>query len=495
MARQPIGRSVLKKAVSLLKKVETAEELRQLQAVILPVEHGFSLMQTATILGITPSWVNKLRTQFIKAGGKLTTSKPKRGGRRKEKLSQDEESIFLAPFFEQARNGGDLVVKHIKQALDERLGRVTSLATVYNLLHRNGWHKVSSGHKSAAGSTLDDVDDCDEGLRQSQMAGKNEVNKTIAPEKSSCFLWGHFPYARQVNIINVDSSIANFALAKVEKFYKNRGFTINYEPELAGKMPTFVSIIFESSRHKVQQYEGQPNIIIGGTGWDVKSRLPDDIEVVKPRINLGYTSRGCNRSCSFCVVPVKEGKAAPEADLYDLWDGKANKVILLDNNLLQLQEHFRLVCEQAQKQKLILDFNQGLDIRLLNDDVLKILEKTRLEDIRFALDSPALIQMFRKKLQLLRRYKLRKDPLVYALCGFETSWEEDLERILFLKGLGCRPYVMKHANVAGVQKYTVLQEWVNQFWTLHKYTFDEFAKLRKERPDKMRKGVKAAEKG
>jgi transposase len=50
---------------------------------------------------------------------------------------------FLASFFDKAASGGILVVGEIKKALDERLGRKTALASVYNLLHRHGWRKLA----------------------------------------------------------------------------------------------------------------------------------------------------------------------------------------------------------------------------------------------------------------------------------------------------------------------------------------------------------------
>lgn len=471
MARKATGKTVLGKAKKLLKKAQTAEELRQLQSVILPLEHGFSMEQTAAITGVSPSWANKLRSQFIKSGGKFT-SKPRRGGRRREKLTLEEEVTFLSPFFDKVKDGGELVIKEIKHALDERLGQESALATVYNILHRHGWHKIADDEQNQSAE-----------IEEQQAASGN-------PARSS---WGYYPYAKQVNIINVDSTIPNYALAKVEKYYTSKGFAIKSEPQLVGTIPTYVSVIFDFNRDKVLQYVGLPDTLIGGTGWDVKSRLPDAIEGVKPKINLGYTSRGCNRRCSFCVVPDKEGDAAPEADLYDLWDGTSKKITLLDNNILQLPQHFRLVCEQAQKEGILLDWNQGLDIRLVDDEVASLLQDTRMEDIRFALDTPALIPLFREKLKLLRQFKVRKDPLIYVLVGFDTSWEQDMERIEFLVAEGCRPYIMKHDNVKNQQRYTILQEWCNQFWPVQSMSFEDFEKLRKERPDKKKAVKNAAE--
>lgn len=142
MARTPQGREVLEKAKELLRKARTAEELRMLQAVILPLEFGFSLEHTAAITGVSKGWASHLRMQFIRSKA-LSGRKPRRGGRRRQNMGYEEEKAFLAPFFERAAAGGILVVSEIKQALDSRLGRPTALASTYNLLHRHGWRKLA----------------------------------------------------------------------------------------------------------------------------------------------------------------------------------------------------------------------------------------------------------------------------------------------------------------------------------------------------------------
>lgn len=143
MGRPASGREVLDRAKELLKKARTAEELRQAQAVILPLEFGFSMKEVAGIIGASRSWACQLRTQFIRAGGKEAEEKRQRGGRRRENMSPEEESVFLAPFLDKAASGGLLVVGEIKKALDERLGRKTALASTYNLLHRHNWRKLA----------------------------------------------------------------------------------------------------------------------------------------------------------------------------------------------------------------------------------------------------------------------------------------------------------------------------------------------------------------
>jgi len=143
MGRKPGGREVLDKAKEMLSKAKTVEELRQAQAVYLPIEFGFSMEQTAKAIGVSKGWACQLRRRFIQSGGKCTVSKSSRGGRRRENMTIEEEKEFLAPFFEKASKGGILVVAEIKEALDKRLGRRTALASTYNLLHRHGWRKLA----------------------------------------------------------------------------------------------------------------------------------------------------------------------------------------------------------------------------------------------------------------------------------------------------------------------------------------------------------------
>ena len=145
MARPVSGRKFLAEAKELLAKAKTAEELRQAQALILPLEYGFPIKQVAAIIGTSRGWACQLRTRFIRNVGKPLP--PKRGGRRRENMSIEDETAFLAPFIEKAAQGGILVVSEIKQALDARLGREVALASVYNLLHRHNWRKLAPDKK------------------------------------------------------------------------------------------------------------------------------------------------------------------------------------------------------------------------------------------------------------------------------------------------------------------------------------------------------------
>jgi len=143
MARKARGRDLLEQAKGYLSKAKTAEELREAQAFVMPLEFGLSMEQTARAIGVSTGWACQLRNRFIREGGIPRKDKPLRGGRRRANMNIEEEEAFLAPFFDKAKAGGVLVVSEIKQALDQRLGRNVALASAYNLLHRHDWRKLA----------------------------------------------------------------------------------------------------------------------------------------------------------------------------------------------------------------------------------------------------------------------------------------------------------------------------------------------------------------
>ena len=142
MSRRASGREVLNQAKEQVRKSRTIEDLKQAQAVVLPLEMGLTMEQTAEAIGVSIGWACRLRTQFIRDGGIRQKYQPNRGGRRRENMTREEEAAFLSPFFEKASSGGILVVSEIKQAIEDRLGRKIALASAYNLLHRHHWRKI-----------------------------------------------------------------------------------------------------------------------------------------------------------------------------------------------------------------------------------------------------------------------------------------------------------------------------------------------------------------
>lgn len=121
----------------------TVEQLRQAQAVVLPLEHGLSLQATAQMIGLSVGWTSRLRNAFIRGDVVGDGSTPPRGGRHHANFTPEREIEVLKPFLDRARTGGVLMVPEIKPLLEAALGRTMALSSVYNLLHRHGWRKLA----------------------------------------------------------------------------------------------------------------------------------------------------------------------------------------------------------------------------------------------------------------------------------------------------------------------------------------------------------------
>ena len=260
-------------------------------------------------------------------------------------------------------------------------------------------------------------------------------------------------------LVDIDSKIPNLALLKCEKYYKDKGHNVNWDlPIFEGNADKiFVSCIFKKNRSQAEQYESYSNALIGGSGYDLLIKLPPEIEAIKPRVNFGFTLRGCIRKCEFCVVPEKEGGLEVVGDLLDLWDGKSKDVTILDNNILADSEHFKLICQQARDNKIRLDFNQGLDHRLLTPDICFELARTSIKKYRFAYDHISMRRSVNRAIYMLRAFGINQAEW-YVLVGFNTSLREDVKRINHLRLLKHRVYVQRYVRD---RKYIPVASWAN----------------------------------
>jgi len=130
-------------AQEMILQAKTIDELRQAQAVVLPLKHGLSLEETAKVIGRSVGWSCRLRNRFLVGEIVGDGQRQRPGGRRRQNMSLEREAEILAPFLDRARNGGILVVPQIKAELEAALGRSMALSSVYNLLHRHGWRKLA----------------------------------------------------------------------------------------------------------------------------------------------------------------------------------------------------------------------------------------------------------------------------------------------------------------------------------------------------------------
>ena len=143
MARIARGDELVESALQMIAQAGTVEQMRQAQAVVLPLLCGLSLEMTARVTGLSVGWVSKLRNRYIQGKPVGGADEPARGGRHRQNFSVEQEAKLLEPFLQQARDGGVLVVGQIKPQLEEALGRPMALSSAYALLHRHNWRKLA----------------------------------------------------------------------------------------------------------------------------------------------------------------------------------------------------------------------------------------------------------------------------------------------------------------------------------------------------------------
>ena len=272
----------------------------------------------------------------------------------------------------------------------------------------------------------------------------------------------------KIGLIDVDShNFPNLALMKISAWHKQQGDEVEFYSPWFDYDRVYVSKIFTFTQD--YQYCIRANEVVqGGTGYDLQNKLPDCIEHIYPDYDLynikntayGFMTRGCPRGCSFCIVAEKEGKCSNKvADLSEFWRGQ-KEIKLMDPNLLAYKEWKQLL-QQLIDSKAWVDITQGLDIRCMTDEKAEIINKLKVKMIHFAWDNYELktyekLKLFRPIFNLDER-KLR----VYVLVNYNTTLEQDLERIYKLRELKYDPYVMIYEKWKASKQIKKLQRWVN----------------------------------
>lgn len=261
----------------------------------------------------------------------------------------------------------------------------------------------------------------------------------------------------KIGIYNLEP-YTNIALEKIMQYHGEQGDEIyNYLPLSHDDYDKiYCSSIFTFSKKNYVTGD----MICGGTGFDLTTTLPPEIEVMKPKINIGFTTRGCIRHCPFCVVPQKEGNLKVTGDIYDFWDRRNDWITILDNNVLAAHRHFKMICKQVFDEDLQADFIQGLDVRLMTDKAAETLNRIKTKRrIHIAWDMIKDEQAIIEGIKILTRHVKPYRIMCYVLIGYNTTMEEDLYRIEKLKALKIDPFVMPYNKYDRYQKR--FARWVN----------------------------------
>ena len=305
----------------------------------------------------------------------------------------------------------------------------------------------------------------------------------------------------KIGLIDVDGhNFPNLALMKLSAWHKSQGDSVEwYQPMFSGHMDkVYMSKVF-SFTPDYEYFVDADEIIRGGSGYAISlvngkeiynksldTPLPDEIEHMYPDYSIynitdtayGFLSRGCPRGCSFCHVEAKEGrKSYKVADLSEFWSGQKN-IVLCDPNILACRD-WKDLMQQLIDSKAWIDINQGLDIRLMTAEKAEMIKQMKVKELHFAWDryqDKDIIVPKLKEFKAITKLDIRK-LIVYVLCNYDTTLEQDLERIYTLRELGYWAYVMLYdkEHIPRGHTYKKLQRWVNNRFIFAKCkTFEDY---------------------
>lgn len=293
----------------------------------------------------------------------------------------------------------------------------------------------------------------------------------------------------RIGLIDVDGhNFPNIPLMKISAWHKQQGDHVEwYRPMFSSHMDrVYMSKVF-SFTPDYEYYVNADEIIRGGSGYSIDlvdgkeiyhaerdHLLPPEIEHIYPDYSLyqeltkdtayGFMSRGCPRGCDFCHVKAKEGgRSVKVADLSEFWKGQKN-IMLLDPNLIACSE-WQNILQQLIDSGAWVDFTQGLDIRIMTQAKIEMLKKIRIKRIHFAWDRYEDKDRIVPKLRDFKQITglSYREMGVYVLTNFNTTFDQDLERVYMLRDLGYSPYVMIYdkEHVKSGSNLRRLQRWVN----------------------------------
>ena len=311
----------------------------------------------------------------------------------------------------------------------------------------------------------------------------------------------------EIGLIDVDghNGFPNIALMKISTFHKSNGDNVEWvEPESQKHYDkVYMSKVFSFSPD--YQYPiNADKIIRGGSGYCIelengkevyhKERdhvLPEEVEHQYPDYDLygitdtayGYMTRGCPRGCDFCIVKDKEGRRAHTvAPLSEFWRGQ-KFIKLLDPNPIAVPD-WRENLQQLIDSKAYVDFTQGVDIRMMTEEKAEYLKQIKVKMVHFAWDRYQDKDMIVPKFEAFKRITgwHRSKLIVYVLTNYDTTLDQDLERVYTLRELGYSPDVRIYEkySLPRYNIYSRMQRWATPMIFNKVRKFEDYERLSDE---------------
>jgi hypothetical protein len=232
----------------------------------------------------------------------------------------------------------------------------------------------------------------------------------------------------------------NLALCKIARYHRQRGDVVEWALPFDHYDIIYMSKVFNFTPDDLTVYSAD-KIIKGGTGYDISSQLPDEIDRLQPDYSIypnlpkdtayGFLTRGCPNKCAWCVVPRKEGYIRPYMDCDEIAIEGRRNLVLMDNNLLAAGDYAVEQLQKIIKRRYRIDLNQAIDARLVTDEYAQLLAKVRWlgHRIRFGCDTHAQIEHCERAIKLINSYGYHGEYFLYTMLN--DNFTECYERIMY----------------------------------------------------------------
>lgn len=286
----------------------------------------------------------------------------------------------------------------------------------------------------------------------------------------------------KIGLVDVDGHhFPNIALMKIASWHRMKGDVVEWAFAFSEYDRIYKSKVFTFTSDDNTAYRCS-DIRKGGTGYDIKSRLPTEIDQHKGlaydlypycRFSVQFYSRGCIRHCPFCLVYDKEGEIYPVEPMQ--WNPRAEWIEVLDNNFFANPE-WRKAVQDLKAQRMPVKLH-GVDIRIMDEEQAKALNSLRIKSyIHIAWDLPQID--LTEQLNTITKYIRASKLVCYVLIGYNSTKEQDLYRLRTLKRIGIMPFVMPYRdykNKAPISQYEKdLARWANRTWIFKSIDFLEY---------------------
>lgn len=290
----------------------------------------------------------------------------------------------------------------------------------------------------------------------------------------------------RIGLIAVDghSGFPNLALMRLSTWHKQRGDTVEWWNGFVRYDRVYMSKVFTFTPD-LDAAVNAGEIITGGTGYKDYGRLPSEVEACPPDYTLypqwkpavGFLTRGCIRRCPFCIVPRKEGSVHPAAAWDEIKRPDSRELILLDNNVLASGHGLEQI-DRMSREKVWVDFNQGLDARLITPEIARMLAKLHwIRFVRLACDTSEMVPAIRQAVSYLKEAGV--SPSRFWAYALVQDVEEAHRRVLALREMGVEPFAQPYRDYDGGEptaEQTAFARWVNRKTLFRSCTWEAYQK-------------------